>query len=52
MGSMVANTAILWRVKVSVFGATATKRSKDKELAGGGSPAPGIILTIVSALKE
>jgi hypothetical protein len=52
MGNMMANTAMLWSVALSVLGITVAKRSKDKETAAGVPPSPGIIQTIVSALNK
>jgi hypothetical protein len=51
MGDMMASTAVLWSVALSVLGVTVSKRSRDKELVAGVTPSPGLFQAVISKLK-
>jgi len=52
LGTMMANTSMLWGVALSVLGITVHKRSTDKRAAAGVPEEPGFLHTFLAGLKR
>lgn len=50
MGDMMASSAVLWRLPLSVLGVTVSKRPRDKELVAGVTPSPGLFQAAISKI--